>query len=498
MYEAKQSGFEVLFKEKEVWIHLYQSDQEETDLDERKTKGVTLILQFKNPQATMKIEARKKQAGTVNFFCGNDQNKWKINIATYEEIAYYDVCPGIDLIFYGKNGRFKYDLVLKPGASVEDICLVYQGADALTLNEEGDLFLHTPYGTLVDEKPICYQMIDGKKCEVEGAYRLDGEEVCFEVGEYEASYSLIIDPILVYSTYLGGGDSDIGYEIAVDDDGNAYVTGYTFSTNFPTTAGAYDESFNGIIDVFISKLNPSGKGLVYSTYLGGTGDDWGIGIAIDQGGNAYVTGYTESANFPTTSGAYDQSFNGSIDVYITKLNPSGTDLVYSTYLGGSDADLGRGIAIDQGGNAYVTGNTTSPNFPTTAGAFQNNLTASNDVFVTIINSIGNALVYSTFLGGSADETGWGIAVDQFGSAYVTGATNSIDFPTTPMAQQTFNAGSDDVFVTKIGLPFQMVQGVTGPTGPRGPRGKDGRFPPNVLPPFRSCCRRRHRFERRSF
>ncbi|WP_412675522.1 SBBP repeat-containing protein [Alkalihalobacillus alcalophilus] len=327
-------------------------------------------------------------------------------------------------------------------------------------------------------------------------------------GAFDPSYNGIGDAFisklnpngtgLVYSTYLGGSSFDEGQGIKVDEDGNAYVVGYTTSADFPTTAGAYDQSYNGNLDVFISKLNPSGTDLVYSTYLGGTGDDWGIGIAIDQGGNAYVTGYTESANFPTTSGAYDQSFNGSIDVYITKLNPSGTDLVYSTYLGGSDADLGRGIAIDQGGNAYVTGNTTSPNFPTTAGAFQNNLTASNDVFVTIINSIGNALVYSTFLGGSADETGWGIAVDQFGSAYVTGATNSIDFPTTPMAQQTFNAGSDDVFVTKIGLPFQMVQGVTGPTGPRGPRGKDGRFPPNVLPPFRSCCRRRHRFERRSF
>ena len=210
---------------------------------------------------------------------------------------------------------------------------------------------------------------------------------------------------LVYSTFLGGSSGDFGNGIAVDASGNAFVTGYTSSSNFPTTAGAYDATFNGGSDAFVTKLNPTGTGLVYSTFLGGSGSssssDSGSGIAVDASGNAFVTGYTSSSNFPTTAGAYDATANGGTDAFVTKLNPTGTGLVYSTFLGGSERDYGNGIAVDASGNAFVTGYTDSSNFPTTAGAYDATANGGSDAFVTKLNPTGTGLVYSTFLGGSS-------------------------------------------------------------------------------------------------
>jgi hypothetical protein len=269
---------------------------------------------------------------------------------------------------------------------------------------------------------------------------------------------------LVYSTYLGGGSEDYGYGIAIDSSGNAYVTGYTgSSTDFPTTPGAYDTTSNGSWDVFMSKLNPSGTGLVYSTYLGGGSDDYGRGIAIDSSGNAYVTGYTLSTNFPTTLGALDTTFSYNTDAYghilpdafVSKLNASGTALVYSTYLGGGSEDYGWAIAVDSSGNAYITGYTLSTDFPTTAGAFDTLFHGGGfKVFVSKLNASGIALLYSTYLGGSGNDYGMGIAIDNSRNAYLTGYTWSDDFPTTPGAFDTTNNGgfiSWDGFVSKLSL-----------------------------------------------
>jgi hypothetical protein len=257
--------------------------------------------------------------------------------------------------------------------------------------------------------------------------------------------------VLDHATFLGGCNSDVGWAIAVDNLGNAYVTGTTSSENFPTTAGAYDITFNGSVDIFVTKLNPGGSTITYSTFLGGN-EEFGEGaraIAVDNFGQAYVTGYTSSVNFPTTPGAFDSTFNGPYgDVFVTRLGPAGRTLTYSTFLGGSGSEGGTGIALDGAGNAYVIGNTRSGDFPTTAGAFDTTYNY-NDVFVVKLNPAGNTLAYSTFLGGSGSEAGSGIALDDAGNAYVIGQTLSEDFPATAGSFDITHNGHEDVFVARL-------------------------------------------------
>ena len=271
---------------------------------------------------------------------------------------------------------------------------------------------------------------------------------------YRDAFAVKLNPAgsgLVYATYLGGIDFEDGYAIAVDVAGSAYVTGYTDSTDFPTTPGAFDTSY-GNVDAFVVKLNPTGSGLIYATFLGGGGYDYGYGIAVDGAGSAYVTGYTQSSDFPTTPGAFDTSYNGSMDAFVVKLNPAGSGLAYATFLCGGRFDKGYAIAVDGAGSAYVTGHTLSSDFPTTPGAFDTSHNSYNreDAFAVKLNPAGSGLVYATFLGGSIEEWGYGIAVDGAGSAYVTGYTRSSDFPTTPGAFDTsHNGGEDDAFAVKL-------------------------------------------------
>jgi hypothetical protein len=257
---------------------------------------------------------------------------------------------------------------------------------------------------------------------------------------------------LVYSTYIGGSGNDRGYAIAVDGSGNAYVTGWTGSTDYDVTPGAFQATNGGGWDVFVTKLNAAGTDLVYSTYIGGSGDEVGYGIAVDGSGNAYVTGWTGSTDYDVTPGAFQTTNGGGWDVFVTKLNAAGTDLVYSTYIGGSGGEVGFGIAVDGSGNAYVTGYTNSPDYDVTPGAFQTTNGGLADVFVTKLNAAGTDLVYSTYIGGSGDDYGTAIAVDGSGNAYVTGWTGSTDYEVTPGAFQTTNGGGLDVFVTKVCHP----------------------------------------------
>jgi hypothetical protein len=254
---------------------------------------------------------------------------------------------------------------------------------------------------------------------------------------------------LIYSTYVGGG---FGYDLAIDTLGNTYITGCTDSSVFyPTTPGAFDTTGNYYLDGFVTKLNESGTALVYSTYLGGINYDYSYGIAVDGSENAYITGYTTSTDFPTTLGAFDTLINGGYDVFVSKLNPSGTALVYSTYLGGVDLEYSYGIAVDGSENAYITGFTYSPDFPTTPGAFDTTLDIYDDVFVSKFNPSGTELLYSTYLGGDNGEYGKSIAIDGSRNVYITGPTSSTDFPTTPGAFDTSYNGSVEVFVTKLSL-----------------------------------------------
>jgi hypothetical protein len=387
-----------------------------------------------------------------NYFIGNDSSKWLRDIPNYGRVEYQNVYAGINLVYYGNQGQLEYDFVVSPGADPGAIRLSIQGAQSVSLDGQGDLVLHTSGGDAVEHTPVVYQDVGGKRQSVSGRFVLEGNgQVGFQVGAYDHSKPLVIDPVLVYSTYLGGsGNWNVANGIAVDSSGDAYVTGYTASTNFPTP-GAVQTTSGGGDDVFISKLNSSGTALVYSTYLGGSGGDTGYAIALDSAGDAYVTGYTASTNFPTTFGAFQTSLGASVGAFITKLNATGSALVYSTYLAGSDPCHATSIAVDGAGNAYVTGTTDfdsfgGSEFPTTPNAFEPAAVdgIGNITFATKLNASGSALVYSTFLGcqsgvagGQPPDSGYGIAVDAAGDAYVVGLTTGY-FPTTPGAFQPTN------------------------------------------------------------
>jgi streptogramin lyase len=406
--------------------------------------------------------------GISNYLIGNDSRRWHTNVGNYGKVVDRGVYPGIDLVYYGNQQELEYDFVVSAGADPGAIRMSFQGAESLSLDAAGNLVLHAAGGDVVEHAPVLYQGDAEGRQAVGGRFVLGaGGQVGFQVDSYDPSRALTIDPVLNYSTYLGGSGIEQGSGIAVDGAGNAYVTGYTTSANFPTTAGAFQTAIHGGQDAFVAKLNPSGTALVYSTYVGGSGTDGAHGVAVDGAGSAYIIGYTNSSNFPTTSSAFQTTNRGTFEAFVSKLNPTGAGLAYSTYLGGKGADEGFAIAVDGTGIAYVTGTTHSTDFPTTPGAFQTTLGNSiyGNGFVTKLNASGSALVYSTYLGGSGGDGGFAIAADNGGSAYVTGATNSFNFPTTSGAFQTSNHGGQDAFVTKFnvfgGLAYSTYLGGSG-------------------------------------
>lgn len=400
-------------------------------------------------------------SGKSNYFIGNDPAKWQVGVSSYARVKYADVYPGIDLVYYGNQGRLEQDFIVGPGSEPRAIRLSFDGVQRLRIDGHGDLVLSVQGGKLRQSKPIAYQVVQGQKHEIASGYCITGKnEVGFEVGAYDTSRPLVIDPVLVYSTYLGGGGNDISNGIAVDSAGSAYVTGSTLSTNFPTL-NPRQATNQGANDVFVTKLNAAGNALVYSTYLGGTvnthvtgsGDDQGKSIAVDSSGNAYVTGFTSSTNFPTQGTLRPTYGGGTFDAFVFKLNATGATLAYSAYLGGSLEDEGNGIAVDSAGNAYLTGYTQSTNFPTVT-PFQASIAGGSNAFVTKVNAAGSAFVFSTYLGGNGGDRGNAIAVDASGNAYITGNTNATNFPTVN-AFQPFNSGpeqfgpSTDAFITKF-------------------------------------------------
>jgi hypothetical protein len=401
-----------------------------------------------NPEAA--VAGLDQLPGTSNYFIGNDPSQWHTNIANYAQVRYQDVYPGVNLVYYGNQQQLEYDFVVAPGADPGSIRFSIQGADRLRLDANGNLVLSTALGDVLEHAPVVYQEAGGVRQAVVGQFvLLNQDEVGFQVGAYDPNLPLTIDPVLSYSTYLGS-TAVAGYGIAVDSAGNAYITGGTYYVGFPVTAGAFQTSGGGYQDTFVTKLNAAGTALLYSTYLGGSGFEDGNGISVDSAGNAYVTGFTNSTNFPVTAGAFQTTFGGVEDAFLAKLNAAGTALLYSTYLGGNGDDFGNGIAVDSAGNAYVTGYTNSTNFPVTAGAFQTTYGGSLDAFMSKLNAAGTALLYSTYLGGNGDDFGNGIAVDSAGNAYVTGGTSSANFPVTASAfQTTYGGGYYDAFVTKL-------------------------------------------------
>jgi RHS repeat-associated protein len=395
-----------------------------------------LQMQFLGANPDVQAVGVDPLPGTVNYLIGDNPALWHTDIPTYAGVELEDLYPGISLRYYSNAGQLEYDWVVSPGADPGDIRLAFQGDDGVTIDPQGDLVLNTPDGAVAEHAPTIYQTIGGVQQSVAGSYvtQPDGS-IGLSVGAYDRSQPLTIDPVLTYSTYLGGSGADEGLGIAADAAGDAYVTGYTLS--------ASGSSF----EAYVTKLSPDGSTVLYSTYLGGSGITVGTGIAVDGSDSAYVTGYTTEANFPLKNP--EQSSNGGgTDAFVTKLSPAGNGLVYSTYLGGSGSDEAFGIALDSSGDAFVAGVTSSKNFPTKNPLPKSGPKGSSDAFVAELNSAGSKLVYSTYLGGSLGDAATAIAVDSTGAAYVTGYTSSIDFPTMDPYQPT-NGGSVDAFVSKL-------------------------------------------------
>ncbi len=434
------------------------------DIDAKKEiETEYVVIKPYNADKGVEIETEGELSGRVNYFIGNDPNKWRTDIPTYSKVRYKKIYKGIDLVFYGNQRELEYDVVVGPEGDLSKVAFLVEGASKVRSIEEGLEIELANGGRIVQKLPHIYQEIEGKKVEVSGRFDVkktkNGEYLFgFDISDYDRRYALIIDPVVLsYSTYLGGSGADYGSGIAVDTQGNVYVTGNTNSTDFPTKNPYQANGYGNYLydDVFITKLSSDGRNLIYSTYLGGIKDDESYGIAVDTQGNVYVTGMTKSTDFPTKN-PYQANINGGdwYDVFVTKLSFDGQSLIYSTYLGGGSNDEGKGIAVDSQGNAYVTGMTNSTNFPTKTPC-QANMAGDWDVFITKISSNGQSLIYSTYLGGGGSDGGYGIAVDSQGNAYVTGRTFSTNFQT-KNPYQANNGGYSDAFISKLSSDGQSL------------------------------------------
>jgi Beta-propeller repeat/Cep192 domain 4/HYDIN/CFA65/VesB-like, Ig-like domain len=546
LFLSRAPGYNLFLTGNEAVLVLRESrlkvKSQKSKVDARNSSRAPDVVRLKLAGANHKagVSGLEKLPSQSSYLMGSDPKKWRTNIAHYAKVQYENIYPGIDLIYYGNppaKGQIECDFRVAPGADPSVIRLDLR-ADAfgppmsgprahIRIDPHGDLVVQTHGGELRFHKPVVYQdesADDSPQTTVQpqnrnsksetstlpgatrhllkGRYilhRLDRQshiinrkyEIAFQIGQYDHSRPLVIDPVLSYSTYLGGTNLDYAYGIAVDSAGNAYLTGMTDSLDFPAV-GAVQPSGGGTcsddlkypyncFDAFVAKLNPSGTALVYSTFLGGSNDDRAAAIAADSSGNAYVTGYTVSTDFPTTN-AFQSAYGGGncgtagtpcYDAFVAKLNAAGSALVYSTYLGGKGNDIASGISVDSLGAAYVVGSTSSTNFPVTASPLQSSYGGGvYNAFVTKLNPAGNTAAYSTYLGGSGEDHGAAIAVDAAGDAFVTGYTISTNFPTKVPLQSSLAGGTCgttpcfDAFISKLNpggtaLVYSTFMGGTG-------------------------------------
>jgi hypothetical protein len=470
-------------KGESVTTQLRQATGRTANSESLNTSVVRMKLVGANPGA--EVSGLEELPGKSNYFIGNDPKEWRTNVPNYAKVRYQEVYPGVDLVYYGNQRQLEYDFVVAPGTDPKAITLDmgtglvpprkgHPETAPLRIDANGDLLVRLNGGDVRFHKPVVYQPAfaagfptPGKKF-VDGRYRLNGgNRISFEIASYDRARPLVIDPVLTYSSLLGGSGYNDGYGIAVDGSGNAYVTGQTQAANFPRMnqiAGACQGAcgHGDQFDVFVAEIDAAGNALVYSSYLGGSGDDEGYSIAVDGFGNAYVTGTTVSTDFPRVNqipgacrGSCGSSGYGT--AFVTKISAAGNALAYSSLIGGSYVDQGFAIAVDGLGNAYLTGENQSNDFPRVnqiPGACRGTCGTSNseNVFVTKIDAAGSALVYSSLIGGSYAEHGHAIAVDSSGNAYLTGATDSSDFPRVnqiPGACQGTCIVGGVVFLTKI-------------------------------------------------
>ncbi len=424
------------------------------EMDLRNTSGQTSRLQMNfvgaNPSA--QIHGDAELSGKVNYLVGNDQTKWQSGVPTFAKVRVEKIYPGVDVVFYGNNHQLEYDFIFAPGASPGVVALRFEGAEKIKLGAEGELVVSVGKRAVHQPQPLIYQTVNGTRQIISGGYKiLPSQTVAFNIGDYDHSLPLVIDPILQYSTFLGGNSGDTAWAVAINpNDGSVYVAGQTFSTQF-STPGAYQANYRGgslAGDAFVARLDASGTNLIYLTYLGGSSDDAAYGLAVDGAGNAYVCGATDSKDFPIMNaipggtnihGIPDAILNiYPSDAIVAELDAGGSNLIYSTYLGAESYEAAYGIAIDPAGNAFVTGFTYSTNFPGTAntsayqpyiGCKNNAFTFHFNAFVTEIAAGGHSLKYSTYLGGTNADSGRAIAYNNH-QVFVAGYTTSTNFPNT--------------------------------------------------------------------
>ncbi len=409
--------------------------------------GDVVRLHFVGANPDPQVVALDRQEGVSNYFLGNDPKKWQSNVPHMSRVRYDDIYPGIDLVYYGTNQRqLEYDFVVAPGVDPDVIRLQFEGADQLRLDDEGNLIVHTLGGDVVLKDHVTYQNFEGVRVDVASRFVFSSDMIVFDLGAYNSNYALTIDPVLSYSSYFGGGGSEEQPYLTLDTSGNIYVAGGTAASNFPTL-NPIQASKAGSGDVGITKLSSDGSSIIYSTYLGGTALDKVHDVAVDASGNFYVTGFTLSTDFPTQSPLQSSYGGGSQDGFLVKVNPAGSALIYSTYVGGNNIDRGIGVDADASGNAYLAGFTASSDF-TTVNPIQASLGGGQDLFVAKYNTTGSALTYATYLGGSSQETDGKIMVDSSGNAYVVGQSSSSNFPT-QSPYQAAKAGGSDAVVFKV-------------------------------------------------
>jgi hypothetical protein len=402
-----------------------------------------LHMRLEGSNADPRVSGVDQLPGVSNYFVGQDPALWRTGVPTYRKVAYENVYPGINLVYYGNQRQLEYDFVVSPGSDPRVIRLSVDGASKLTVDAEGNLVLHTDAqhsgeGNVRLLAPKAYQDIEGRRVPITGQWRLTGNTAAIHVASYDRSKALVIDPVLVYSSFLGGSQANSINRIATDAAGNAYVAGYTASGDFPAAPTPTSNTFGSgpaSRGAFVAKIDPTGSSLIYTTYLSGSSDEEATGLAVDASGNVYVAGNTHSTDFPVLGAfqsacAVSASTGACSDAFLTKIAASGTALVYSTYLGGTGTDSAASLAVDARGNAYVAGFTSSVDFPVTAGVLQAKCGGSctQNAFVAKFNPLGETLAYATYLGGSASDGAADIAVDAAGNAYLTGQTSSPDFP----------------------------------------------------------------------
>jgi hypothetical protein len=495
---------------------------------------------FDGANPSTEIVGQHRLDGPTNYFLGERSSFRSVQAPSYSRVRYKELYPRIDLVLYGSSESLEYDFVVMPGADPRAIRLTIRGTSPLRIDELGNLIAETPAGTISQRPPVTFQELDGRR-QIRGSrYVLTGERTYgIELAAFDPARPLIIDPALSFSTYLGGSGENQGVDLVVDHAGSAYITGFTSSVDFPTTPGAFQStggssafvakvspdglsleystylsgctSFaiavdpagnayltgvagppgfpattgafqticNGSSDAFVAKLDATGSALVYATFLGGSSSELeqGFGIAVDSIGDAFVIGHTASRDFPTMNPLQQTYGGGPRDAFVTRLDSTGSALVYSTYLGGSNHEFGADIALDDAGQVYVTGSTKSADFPTTRSSVQPKRAGNYDVFAAKLDAEGSRLLYSTYLGGKGNDEGDSIAVDDAGTASITGTTQSLDFPVTSSALQGVYGGSTnlllggDAYVARLNADGTALHYATYLGGSRSDKGQ---------------------------